>query len=215
MVLVNLSSQTVAFHQFFFDQSGAPLPVTFRSIPSGNVITTSVVVATLPPNESFNIVLFDAGQPLQVGWSGIAYDSSPVTTRLGGYAIFQHVLATGAFEALVPLSSIGDYKFYLPFDNRNGFVTSMALLNALTPATTATLTFRDTLGNLLATRTITLPAFNQKAFTLVELAPETIGTAGAVYVQGTSTTLSALGFRFNPLGAFATVPIMNWAGMFP
>jgi hypothetical protein len=214
MVLVNMSSQTVAFHQYFFDQSGAPLPVTFRSIPLGIVMTTSVIVGTLPPNQSFNFQLFDNGQPLSVGWSGITYDSNPVTTRLGGYAIFQHTFAAAAFEALVPLSSIGDYKFYLPFDNRAGFVTSMAILNPLSPSSTVNFIFRDTVGNVLATRTLTLPAFHQTAFSLVDFAPETNGSAGVLYVEGSTIYLSALGFRFNPLGAFATVPIMNWSGMF-
>ena len=38
---------------------------------------------------------------------------------------------------------------------------------------------------------------------------------GVVYIEGSAMFMTGLGFRFNPLGAFATIPIMNWTGMFP
>jgi hypothetical protein len=64
--------------------------------------------------------------------------------------------------------------------------------------------------------TKTLSPTYQSAFFLSDIAPEIKGFAGTVYVVGSTTALSALGFRFNQAsGAFATVPIMNWSGMFP
>jgi hypothetical protein len=103
----------------------------------------------------------------------------------------------------------------MPFDNRAGFVTSMAIANPSTSPTTTTFTFRDTNGNILAAGTKTLAPGYQNPFVLTDIAPQISGLAGTVFVQGSTPALSALGFRFNPLGAFATIPIMNWAGMFP
>jgi hypothetical protein len=216
----DLTTQTINYRQYFFDQTGAPMQVTFRSIPQGVLTTTSALMGTLPPNQSFNFLLLDQGQPLQVGWPAIVSDTP--NTLLGGFAIFHQTGAAGAgFEALVPLSTQHDYKFYMPFDNRPltvggaSFETSVALLNpGLTP-TTATMTFRNTIGTILGTRTQQLAPSQQVIFEMSKTIPETRGAAGVLYVQGTSTFLSSLGFRFNPSGAFATIPIMNWSGMFP
>jgi hypothetical protein len=216
LVIVNMSPQTVTFDQHFVSQSGTPLSVTFQTIPGGQLITTASAHGTLPPNQSFNILLFDPGPPstVQIGWSFLVYDS--VSTRLGGFAIFQQRFSAGAFEALVPLSSMNDYKFYIPFDNRSGFTTTMAIANPNTAPTTVNFTFRDTFGNQLGTATGTIPPLNQKTFLLSDLVPQINGFAGAAYVTGSTQFLSALGFRFNQVSsAFATIPILNWPGMFP
>jgi hypothetical protein len=212
MVLVNMSPQTVNFNEFFFDPSGAPLQVTFLTIPQGDTITTSALKGTLPANQSFNFVLSNSA-PLQTGYAVLMYDS--INTRLGGFSIFQQSTSVGTFEALVPLSSITDYKFYMPFDNRAGFVTSMALVNVGSSPTSLQMTFRSTTGETISTRTLTLQAGQQISFGLNTFAPATVGVAGVLYVAGSGPPLSALGFRFNLSGAFATVPIMNWSGMFP
>src|SRR5688572_8483087 len=69
-----------------------------------------------PGWQSFNIVLQDRGQPLQTGWSELDYDST--SDRLGGFSIFRQIIpGRPAFEALVPLSSIDDSRFFMPFDN--------------------------------------------------------------------------------------------------
>jgi hypothetical protein len=127
----------------------------------------------------------------------------------------------GGWDTIVPLSSSRDYKFYMPFDNRpvtiggQYFETGIAIVNPATTATTITATFRDTVGNILATRTRSLLPGQQIISQVSMDVPETKGFAGVLYVTGTSTNLSALGFRFHPTGAFATIPIMNWSGMFP
>jgi hypothetical protein len=213
LVLVNMGSRPITFNQDFWDQQGRPVQVRFRSIPGGVLTTTSSAVGTLPPNSSFNVLLFDSGQPLQVAWSSLDYDST--NDRLGGFAIFRNrVEGRPDFEALVPLSSIDDFKFYLPFDNLEGFVTSMAVLNPGASSTQVTISARSTTGQLLAVSRETLPGGNQMAFVLHDKIPETRNRAGTLLVEGTTSRLSGLGFRFNSGGAFATIPIMNWAGMF-
>lgn len=213
MVLVNMSTTTINFNEYFFDTSGAPTQVTFITIPQGETITTSALMATLPPNQSFNFVLSSNGPTTTTGTALLKYDS--VNTRLGGFAIFQQSGSAGTFEALVPLSALTDYKFYMPFDNRSGFVTAMAIANPNTTSTSLQMTFRLTTGETITTKTLQLQSGQQTSFALADFAPATQGVTGVLYVQGAGPLLSALGFRFNPLGAFATIPIMNWSGMFP
>jgi hypothetical protein len=212
MVLVNMGNTTINFNEYFFDPSGAPTQVTFITIPQGDTITTSALMGTLPPNQSFNFVL-SSNAPLKTGYAGLQYDS--VNTRLGGFAIFQQNGSLGTFEALVPLSAATDYKFYMPFDNRSGFLTSMAIVNPGATPSSVQMTFRMTTGETITTKTLQLQNGVQTSFILTDLAPATAGVAGVLYVQGTGPTLSALGFRFTATGAFATIPIMNWSGMFP
>jgi len=213
LVIVNMGTRTITFDQNFYDQTGRPMQVTSRSIPGNQLFTTSVATGTLPPGQSLNVLLQDRGQPLQLGWSSLSYDST--NDRLGGFSIFRSIVpGRPDFEALVPLSAIDDYKFYMPFDNIEGFVTSMALLNSGINATDANLTFRSTNGELITTSTIRLNPGNQVAFSIPERFPETRGRIGVLYVQGSTNRLSGLGFRFSPGGAFATIPVMNWLGMF-
>src|SRR6202022_2742492 len=215
LVIVNMSAQTVTFDQFFYDVFGRSLPVTFRTVPDNRLLTTSAAHGVLQPGGSFNILLFDSGQPLTVGWSLLSYDST--TNRLGGYSIFRLLARSGRstdFEALVPLSSTDDYKFFMPFDNLQGFITSMALVNPGSTDTLVTFRILDSSGALLGTYTRRLFAGNQTAFVLRDEFPETRNTTGVIYVEGSTGSLSALGFRFNAGLAFATIPIMNWPGMF-
>ena len=214
LVIVNMSQRTVTFDQFFYDTAGRRMSVTFRSLPEGQLTTTDNAHGTLQAGQSFNIVLQDRGQPLQTGWSELDYDST--SDRLGGFSIFRQIIpGRPAFEALVPLSSIDDSRFFMPFDNLEGFVTSMALLNPGSSTTDVRLTFRSTTGSVLATRTIRLAPTAQVSFSVPQEFPEVANRTGTIYVEGSTEHLSALGFRFNTGGSFATIPIMNWDGMFP
>jgi len=214
LVLMNLGTSTVKFDLDFYNQSGKPMQVTFRSIPEGVLLTTSNATGTMGPGASLNIRLLDDGSPLQIGWSNVLYDST--NNRIGGYAIFRRSLQgkDTDFEALVPLSGNDDTKFYMPFDNLEGFVTSMAVLNAGSLTTTVRVTILDWHGKTIGTDAIVLPPRNQQAFAIPERYPITTGTIGSLLLEGSTNFLSGLGFRFNPKGAFATIPIMNWSGMF-
>ncbi len=215
LVLVNLSNTAVTFSQAFYDTSGQPLTVTFESIPDGQQMTTSSAQGTLNPGASFHIKLLDQGAGLKTGWSVISYDST--NARLGGYAIFkQSVAGSPDFEALVPLSAYDDYVFIMPYDNTNGFVTSMALVNpGANLDSQVYVTLLDTEGNTVSTDTIPLAKGQQTAFTIPERFPDTQGKVGSILFESSTTRLSALGFRFNPQHAFSTIPVLNWSGMFP
>lgn len=215
LVLVNLTNTAVTFGQAFFDTSGQPLTVTFQSIPDGQQLTTSSAQGTLNPGASFNIKLVDQGTGLKTGWSVISYDATGA--RLGGYAIFkQSIAGSPDFEALVPLSAYDDYVFIMPYDNTNGYVTSMALLNpGANLDSQVYVTLLDTEGNTVSTDTIPLAKGQQLAFSIPERFPDTQGKVGSILFESSTTRLSALGFRFNPQHAFATIPVLNWSGMFP
>lgn len=214
LVLLNLSNTAVDFGQTFTDTNGQPLTVTIKSVPDGQTETTDSIQGTLQPGATFSFELQDQGVGLQTGWSGISYDST--NARLGGYAIFRaSVQGLPDFEALVPMSAFDDYKFLMPYDNLNGFVTSMALVNpASNSASQVFVSILDKDGNTIGQDTINLATETQVSFSIPERWPVTQNQIGSILFESDIDRLSALGFRFNPGHAFATIPIMNWSGMF-
>jgi hypothetical protein len=213
LVIVNMTNRRMDFTQEFHGPDGQLIPVTFRSIPDGVVTTTSTTQGTLQPGGSFNILLTDNGG-LRTGWASLDYNTS--LGRLGGYATFrQRSAGRPDFEALVPLSAYDDHKFFLPIDNLEGFVTAIAIANPASIATNVKFTLLDMSGREVSNTTLALPPMGQTSFEIAKQFPATAGRVGTLYVEGTTNRLSAIGLRFNPQGAFSSVPIMNWSGMFP
>ncbi|MCU1336338.1 MAG: hypothetical protein JWO19_1919 [Bryobacterales bacterium] len=214
IVILNMSNSVMNFTMRFYAEDGSPMAVTFKDYPQSNITTTTAAAGQLPPGTSFNFALFSVTPDLRVGWATLQYDSS--LGRLGGYAIFrQSVPGRPTFESLVPLSAFDDYKFYLPFDNIQGFITAIALVNpASNVSSRITITATDLNGNFIDRIFINLPPNGHLAFALTDRMPALSNRLGTLYVESDSNRLSAMGIRFNG-AAFSSIPIMNWAGMFP
>lgn len=216
IVMVNLSPVPINYKTYFYNQQGGPMSITFREFPSMNVVTTSAINSTLPPGASFNFSLFDSTPNTQVGWASIEVVTP--NTSLGGYSVFrQRVAGRADFEALVPLSSYEDHRFFLPVDEIQGFVTAMAMCNpASNLSTTVLLQMLNLNGVEIARKTITLAPGEHRAFAIIDEFPEMQNRLGTLYVRGSSNRLSAIGLRFNTAGgnSFSSVPIMNSGQMF-
>jgi hypothetical protein len=215
-VVVNMTGNTITVKQPFYDTAGNAISVSYRTVPDGAVTTSTSAEIRLGPYASYNIVVQDTGGSVQTGWSELIYNNSTNLNQLGGHAIFRsHIAGRPDFEAVVPLGSYNDPVFFIPYDNSGGYVTSMALVNPdFSTKTTAYLDFADNQGNLIMDeQSIDLAPGQQVAFSLTDKYPDLAGKVGLLYVSGDTEFLSGLGFRFNPGGAFATVPIMNWSCM--
>lgn len=215
IVIVNLGSTAVTFDQYFYDQAGNPMEVTIKSIPDGQTETGEMISgAVLQPGHRFTFLLTSSDPETKVGWSFLDYNPAQ---RLGGYAIFRSFNVPGRLdqEATVPLSSYEDYFFFQTFDNLNGLVTSMALVNpsdSLTNNVTATV--RDQAGAVLETKTFALAPGEHKVFETINFFESTRNQIGTIVFDSTINRLSAVGLRFSPQGAFTTVSPLNWAGNF-
>jgi hypothetical protein len=215
IVVVNLSNTAIDYRQYFYDTSGKPMDVTFRTIPEGKLVTGSVTDTHIAPGGTISFLLYDQGGPTtKTGWSYLSYTATNV--RLGGYAIFrQKNTGRPDFEALVPLSGLDDSEFVMPFDNTAGFQTAMAIVNPGSNYTSnVTVTVRDTEGRTVGTNSIPLAPGSQQSFLLSDKFPVTAGKIGSLLFSGSTNMLTGLGFRFSSAGSFATIPILNWSGMF-
>jgi hypothetical protein len=211
LVIVNMSTRRIDFTQAFKGADGQPIEMTFRAIPGGALSTSSRTQGFLLPGGSLNVLLVNNG-PLKTGWATLEYD--PALGRLGAYMTFrQRVTGRPDYEALVPLSSYLDTRFFLPIDNLEGYSTAIAVANPGNIASTVRMSLLNTAGAVVATDSLTIPAQGQTAFTVVSRFPAAAGQIGTLLVEGSTTRLSGMGLRFSPSGAFSSVPIMNWEGM--
>ena len=216
VVVVNIGFTPIHYNQLFFGTDGKPLQVTFKTYPDQTLITTTATDSNLPPNTSFNYSLFDDGGPIRTGWSVLSYDSTK--GRLSGYALVRHRATTGQFnfEATVPLSNLQDFAFFMPVDNIQGFRTVLALVNpSLNKTANVTLQFIGLDGTRLFSDSGALPPGQQMSLSIPDLYPTLANQLATVLVQADISLFSAAGFRLNDVtGAVASVPIMNWEGMF-
>lgn len=240
--LVSLGPTTSSMIMLNFrDESGVPMDVTMRPASmdgvlgydcatpfTGDTAAGSTFCIHFFPGGSFQAKLTYPGSVSQTGWAQVGYLAMDDT--IGGYETFRRLGTNGFpdFEASVPLSYRGDWEFYVPFDNRDGFVTAMALVNPgsrgeyLDPPSrpiTVHVAIAGPNGAQKAAAPISLAVWEHRSFIVNDQFPETRNTFGTLIFQAYSGSaiggdLSAFGLRFNPKGAFSTVPVLNYFTMY-
>jgi len=202
--LANASANQVGVAITFHadDGSALNLPLTVTQGGAAQTATTSQITIVLMPNST---LVVDAGQQiaaLVTGWADIA-TSGPVS----GFAIFRTTDGITS-EGTSPLQTQFQSRIDLPYDNRNGFVTAVALANLASTPVTVTATMWDSTGTLLGTQTIPLAANGHGAFVIPQELPETTGVQGIVQFQSSAGNLAGVGLRASPQGTFTSVPII-------
>jgi len=210
--LVNMSSNAIPYTLYFFDDNGSPLslpiPVTGGGYQSS--IAFSGTVAANGEN-NFTATNLDTAN-VKTGQAVLTYDHS--LGDIGGFSVFQEVMANGQiYEATVPLSGT-DSKLYLPFYHFEGYDSGVALANPSNTSTYITLQALDNTGALVKTDGFYIPAYGHVSFDLLSRYPVLNNVRGSLYITSSSGWLSCVGLRFSPTGSYTTIPIMNWTGMF-
>lgn len=163
---------------------------------------------TIPVNSSWTVQTAGAPETISSGWAEVACSTCVGNSKgVSGLAVFRQVQPDGRIqEAAVPINSMPMQRNLLPYDNTNGFVTSMAIVN-LSGSETARVrvAFRDSLGRLLRVdRLKDIPARGHFAFELAREFPSVAGTRGTADFWILSGQISVLGLRFSPTGAFTS-----------
>jgi hypothetical protein len=199
ITFVNIDGGIAVFPLRFFKPDGTPWLVT---IPGTG--TFSEFQITVLPGRIFSFTLASPGPNVETGWALI---DQPSGATVGGHVIFaDRTPGRPLFEAVVPLSLYWENEFFIPFDNTGGNTTCMALANSSTFSDTSLfLEFFDQNGASIHLASRPLQLRRQQSFCLPGEYPLTAGKKGVAKVVGTASQLSALGFRFNPGGAFTTL----------
>ncbi|HUQ91434.1 MAG TPA: hypothetical protein VM120_07120 [Bryobacteraceae bacterium] len=205
ITLVNVDDKLAAFTLSFFDPDGKPMLMTLV----GQQMAASKFNGTIPVSGSITLQT-DGNGPLRQGWA-----KAESGQRISGLAVFGSTdPASGRTqEAVVPLSSWSDTDFYMPFDNSNGFQTSMSICHpeplSFASSTTLTLAFFSETGTRIYLDQITLRPGQRLAFATVERWPQIAGRRGTVHVTSAGLFLSVLGLRFNPGGSFTSIHTLS------
>lgn len=206
ITLSNVFESNIGYTLRFRGINGQPAQVTFRA-PDGRVTLADTIQGQLGDDSSATYVLVDSGA-LQTGWAVLDYDGE---SRISGMLTFrQRVSGRPDFESSVVLGRDDETRVYVPFDNTQGYATTLAITNpSMTDNTDLTIRFWDPSGSEIITRTIRLSAGTTIAFSLPDRYPELAGRLGQLRIESTGSRLSTIALRFNPSGAFSTVPVSS------
>ena len=156
-------------------------------------------------------------QNIGVGPSGTVFlhtmASAPITTSgyavltgpstITAYAIFTQLNQDGTAEATPATNDI-----LVPFDNTNGFVTSVGIANPTAQSVNFAVGMQLSGGGASSQLTaIQLPPGGHKAFALPIQFPTSAAQKGLIEFSTSTGSISELALRFNPTGAFTTAPV--------
>jgi hypothetical protein len=201
IVLMNLDAVLPApFTLKFWAPTGVALPVPI----SGQAAPVTTIENTIAPGGTQTITTQGGATPLISGWTELISNRS-----VGGVAVFrQRVTGRPDNEAAVTATASGR-SFLLPYENTESFITSMALVNTnATANANIAVSLRDESGAVIGTDTIALPPRGQFAFRLIDRFPALANRRGVVEFTTTGADISGLGLRFNPSGAFTSLPAL-------
>lgn len=161
----------------------------------------------IPVGSSWTVQTAGTSSTTSSGWGEVVTDN-----RVGGLAVFRQLQSDGRTqEAAVPINSGLMQRNLLPFDNTNGFVTSMAVANlSASEAARVRVAFRDAAGRLIRVdRLKDIPARGHTAFELYHEFPYLSGLSGTADFWVLGGHISVLGLRFSPTGAFTSFEVQS------
>lgn len=161
----------------------------------------------IPVGSSWTVQTAGTATATSSGWGEIVSEK-----RVSGLAVFRQVQSDGRTqEAAVPINSGLMQRHLLPFDNTNGFVTSVAIANlSASEAGRVRVAFRDSAGGLIRIdRLKDIPIRGHAAFELVREFPYLQDLTGTADFWTLGGQISALGLRFSPSGAFTSFEVQS------
>jgi hypothetical protein len=193
--LANSGTQATPFSLAFRDPGGA-----FLNLPLLGAGATAEYSDVIPAG-GVRILETDgtSDSPVQ-GWAEIVS-----TAHITGTVVFTQTAWNGHdSEAAEQVSPPPGERFVLPFDNTQGFLTALALLNGdSSDAPFAVVILRDENGEKLDAQYIPQESHRSQTFFLPEVFPSTQGRRGSIELQ--DARISVLGLRFNSSGSFTSV----------
>ncbi len=200
IVLMNLDTVPAPFTLKFWAPTGVAMAVPI----SGQAAPVTNIENTIAPGGTQTITTQGGPTPLISGWTELISNRS-----VGGVAVFrQRVTGRLDNEAAVTATASGR-SFLLPYENTENFITSMALVNTnATANANIAVSLRDESGVVIGTDTIALAPRGQFAFRLIDRFPALANRRGVVEFTTTGADISGLGLRFNPSGAFTSLPAL-------
>jgi hypothetical protein len=199
--LVNTGTITAHAHLQFFTGDGSPLPLVLKA--GGATTTSTAFDQNLEPHQHVTIESAAAtATGVQTGSAQLSTDGNVVGFIRFGYT-------PQGEEAIVPLESRNAPAFVLQFDNTGGVSTGVAISNLGSASASVPAIIRDSSGGQIGSGVITLPGNGHSSFLLSNRFLSTVNQSGTIeFDTPQEGRISVLGLRFNPSGAFSTIPVV-------
>jgi hypothetical protein len=199
LTLVNLDTQPALYTLRFWAQSGLPLAVPI----TGQLSPVQSLQNTIPTGGVHTIVTKGEATPLIQGWTELVS-----TNAIGGLAVFRQRIPGQTGNAAVVTAVPRARNLVLPYDNTEGALTSIALVNVeSTRSSTLAIGLYDEAGGLFGSELLQLPPRGQEAFLLIDRLPALRNRRGILRISTPDGEISGLALRFNPTGAFTSIPL--------
>lgn len=198
VTLVNLSQEEAKVPVEFFQQDGEPMLV-----PIADLGIFEELEVTIPPHGSITFeTAGDANEPTTQGWAKLDLTCCQEVT---GLAVFRQSVRDRESEAVVPFANSESIRSGLIFDNTEGFVTGMAMVNPSgTTFSTVTMAFRLEDGSRVHLDQFTMDPREHRAFALTTAFPQTRDKKGVIEILAHGGGIALLGLRFSPRGPFTS-----------
>jgi hypothetical protein len=199
ITLVNMGHEPVQVPISFFGEDGEPLEVPIQDVGAYSELTVGIAahggISLLTENHS--------SEPEVEGW--VKLDLT-CCTAVSGMAIFRQRTNRNDSEAVVPLSSSVAVSSTMIFDNTDGFITGLAMVNpSETSVATITANFRRADGTRIYLDQFTMNPREHRAVALPDAYPQTKNLDGTIEFLSYGGTVALLGLRFSPGGAFTSM----------
>jgi hypothetical protein len=182
----------------FFESNGNMANLTFRD-DAGNVyIANNNLGVRLPPLASIRLETINLPPQTKTGWAQFYSVEGEADVFVVFRATFPPAMNRSDFEAVV-FSEVGyEHEILIPFNNKNGFETAVALVNFGNMPTNLEIKIIDETGTIIGTYNETLAAQNQTAFQTASRWPLSREKSGSIYIFGSHSAFTGLTLLFNP-----------------
>ena len=208
MVLTNTSSSSAQITINFFQESNGG-PATAPWLPPFIDANTTQNIA-VPPGGTIIIHSAGTASTTTIGWAEIQ-GSSAVSV----YAIFAQTVTGRPNQDGTSLAAVSSSRVLIPYDNTNGFVTSIAIANTGSTAASISVGLQNTFGSGPVSpppAAINLPALGHTSFTMPQQFPAAGAQSGTLELTTTGGSISVIALRFDPTGSFASAPVYPESG---
>jgi hypothetical protein len=204
IVLTNSSTATATatliFHSATSGGSTQPWTPTFLE-------TSSTSGLALISGSSMFLHTPGTAATLTQGWAEVDADAGIVA-----YTIFTNRVPGHQDQDSTAPAVNATNRILVPYDDADGFVSAIAIVNPTATPQTVSVGFQTTDGLIATDALPTLPAMGQMTFVLSQQFPEILGHLGLAEFYSATGNLSMIAFRFNPTQSSASMPVFFETG---
>jgi hypothetical protein len=208
-VFVNYAGNTASVRLYFYGNDGSAMPVPIKQFGTDTYVDVYLQgwgTKVIETDESRRDTLHE-------GWAkAVVSCSSTPCEDIVMFGIFATVPAPGnpAYEATVFASDSRSNMTMVPFDNRDGFTTGIAVAAhncaASDPDVRIDFKYADEPGGTFYQFQVPMKCPGHISFSLSAFNAKSLNRMGFVQVFSSRASVAALALLFNPDGPYTTIP---------